>query len=299
MEISKSFQEILSQPVYAKSSLSVLTLKGSDARDFLQRIVTVDMKTVQEKGHSLTNLLGIKGKIIAFFHIVLSDQGFWLLVDSAVKEVVIRTLEAYIITEDIALVEHAQWSVFQAFGEKSREVLEHTLSQTLSCSKGPQTKIPTYYLWGEEKELLIWFGAGSWMQLSESTAEDLRIFEGQPRWGQDVTGDHMPFEIPFLESFTSTTKGCYPGQETVSRLEGRGRNVAKKLFHVVVPMDSLQSLPQVLLDQDDQEVGQITSLSSHEFKSGQLGLAWIHRKAFESQVHTIKNDQIIPVEVLS
>jgi tRNA-modifying protein YgfZ len=49
------------------------------------------------------------------------------------------------------------------------------------------------------------------------------ILAGRPRYGVDVTEDLLVNETPLLVHGVSMTKGCYPGQESVARINNLGR----------------------------------------------------------------------------
>jgi len=53
--------------------------------------------------------------------------------------------------------------------------------------------------------------------------EALRIEAGTPRWGRELDESILPAEAGLDETHVSFTKGCYPGQEPIARLHYRGR----------------------------------------------------------------------------
>jgi len=56
-----------------------------------------------------------------------------------------------------------------------------------------------------------------------ATFEAARIAAGRPRFGVDVTDEMLVNETPLLLRAVSGTKGCYPGQESVARVQNLGR----------------------------------------------------------------------------
>jgi folate-binding protein YgfZ len=59
--------------------------------------------------------------------------------------------------------------------------------------------------------------------VSNEAVECLRIEAGRPRLGYDMDSETIPQEAGINERAVSFTKGCYVGQETVSRLHYRGK----------------------------------------------------------------------------
>ena len=65
------------------------------------------------------------------------------------------------------------------------------------------------------------------LEADEAAFDFLRIAAGQPRSGQELTGDYIPLEANLWDD-VSFHKGCYTGQEIIARMESRGQ-LAKQL----------------------------------------------------------------------
>ncbi len=67
----------------------------------------------------------------------------------------------------------------------------------------------------------------SWRTLypfcDEEAAETLRIERGLPRWGHELTGEIIPTEANLEASAIDYAKGCYIGQEVISRIKMSGQ----------------------------------------------------------------------------
>jgi folate-binding protein YgfZ len=70
------------------------------------------------------------------------------------------------------------------------------------------------------RSILVQAGA---VEVSEATAEVVRVERGRPRYGIDLDESTIPQEAGLNERAVSFTKGCYVGQETVARLYYRGK----------------------------------------------------------------------------
>lgn len=104
----------------------------------------------------------------------------------------------------------------------------------------------------------------------------LRVEEGRPHYGPDVTEENLLHETGLLSEYHSASKGCYLGQEVVARLEGRGGNVSKRLrgLRLAAP-----AAPGALVRAGDVEVGRITTAAVSP-RLGPVALAYVHRNAF-------------------
>jgi folate-binding protein YgfZ len=59
-------------------------------------------------------------------------------------------------------------------------------------------------------------------ELPPDELERLRIEAGTPRFGRELDERVLPAEAGLVDRAVSLTKGCYPGQEPIARLQYRG-----------------------------------------------------------------------------
>ena len=121
---------------------------------------------------------------------------------------------------------------------------------------------------------------------ADATALELaRILAGWPRLGAEVDDKTIPQEVRFDEiGGVSYTKGCYTGQETVSRLHFRGhanRQLRGLLFEADPPAPPASGWSAVT--HEDRDVGRVTSVAwlpegGGSVLGGWIGLAVIRRE---------------------
>jgi folate-binding protein YgfZ len=90
--------------------------------------------------------------------------------------------------------------------------------------------------------------------LSADELERLRIEAGTPAWGAEIDDRVLPAEAGLTERAVSFTKGCYPGQEPIARLQHRGK-VNRRLRTLKV--DSATSGEEITYE--GKAVGRVTS----------------------------------------
>ena len=96
-----------------------------------------------------------------------------------------------------------------------------------------------------------------------------RVAAGWPRLGAElVPGETLVAGTGLAGIAVSFTKGCYPGQELVERMDSRGADAPKALRKVPVPAGVGAGDPVVI---DGAEVGTYTTVA------GDRALAWIKR----------------------
>lgn len=85
--------------------------------------------------------------------------------------------------------------------------------------------------------------------------EHSRVAQGWPRGGHEIiAGETIPAELPMLAELVSFTKGCYPGQELVERMDARQ---SSSPFEIIRMAGDLNVGAEVIVD--DVAVGVVTS----------------------------------------
>jgi folate-binding protein YgfZ len=104
------------------------------------------------------------------------------------------------------------------------------------------------------------------------SSESARVALGWPRMGTEIVpGETIPGVTGVTDLAVSYTKGCYPGQELVERMDARGAQPPRSLRIVDVGSDASAGDP--VLDADGQQVGELTTIA------GSTALAYISRGA--------------------
>ena len=101
--------------------------------------------------------------------------------------------------------------------------------------------------------------------------ESERIEFGWPALGHElVPGETVPAGTGLTRIAVNFTKGCYPGQELVERMDSRGAEAPRTLRRLDVTEGSVAGTP--VLD-GDQEVGELTTVV------GARALGWVKRSS--------------------
>ena len=101
--------------------------------------------------------------------------------------------------------------------------------------------------------------------LSDAECEAMRVESGFPWFGADMTAESLPLEAR-QDAAISMEKGCYMGQETVSRIVFRG-HVNKVLMGL--RFEGATPSPGTPVMRDGKEIGTLTS------SAGAVGLAMV------------------------
>ncbi len=215
----------------------VVTVTGEDAEKLLQGVITNDMGLLATQPALNAGLLSPQGKILFDFFIVRSPEGFCLETAKS------RAAE---------LADRLMLYRLRAKAEIKDACADYTVAAIWGGPYAPKGSggsplwfaDPRLPALGSRELVTIrsdWALGGE--QAASATQDDYHahlLAQGVPEGGRDYTfGDAFPHEALFDQlNGVSFTKGCYVGQEVVSRMENRG--TARKR---VVPVVGSAPLP--------------------------------------------------------
>jgi len=114
--------------------------------------------------------------------------------------------------------------------------------------------------------------------LTSDVAENLRIERGIAAWGNELSENVIPNEADLQNRAISYTKGCYLGQEVISRIKSIG-HVNRHLRGLVPAGDIFPERGDKLVAdaQSMKEVGSITSVGRSRKSSLAIALGFVKR----------------------
>jgi folate-binding protein YgfZ len=204
-------------------------VKGPDAEDFLQRMVSNDV-TQGEFFDAL--LLTAKARLVAPLRVWRrGPEDFLLLTEPELGEAVRSTLlrARFAAKCEIEPEEHTSTVVFG--GEGGIPNGDYGVPATELLDK-PSDKV----------------------SLGFEELERMRIEAATPAWGKELDESILPAEAGLDETHISFSKGCYPGQEPIARLHYRG-HVNRTLR--VLEVESAEPGADVM--HEGKKVGRVTS----------------------------------------
>jgi tRNA-modifying protein YgfZ len=216
-------------PTAALRPRDYVAVRGADAKDFLQRMVSNDV----DRAPCQALLLTPKARVIAPLVVVpRADDDFLLLTEPGLGEVVRSTLLRARFAAKVELEPEQHTSVL-VFGE----------------GEG----IPNHEYGIPAIEVLD--GAPTAEPADADELERLRILAGTPRWGRELDDRVLPAEAGLTETHIDFQKGCYPGQEPIARLHYRGKtNRRLRVLEVEGAPE-----PETEVQHGEKGVGRITS----------------------------------------
>jgi folate-binding protein YgfZ len=193
---------------------TLLKLTGEDRIRFLNGQVTQDLKKLQPGQAVRAAVITAKGKLEADCRIGATSEALWIETDGPLRESLRTRLEKFIVADDVTVEDVSDFyhlAHFPGLFAPPPNSPNDCLSFSTARFRGPG--------------LDLWIPSSSTWKLESSSLSDwepLRIARGLPLWGVDVGPDTLPPEAGFESDAISSTKGCYIGQEVISRLRSVG-----------------------------------------------------------------------------
>jgi folate-binding protein YgfZ len=215
----------------------VVSVAGADAAKLLQGVITNDMELIEGQGALHAGLLSPQGKILFEFFVVRGPDGYCLETGRTKASELAERLKMYKLRADVEIKDvSADYTVAAIWGGP---YAPRGVGKTPLWFADPRLPQLGY------RELTTlrsdWALGGE--QCDSATQDDYHAHRntlGVPEGGRDYAfGDAFPHEALFDQlNGVSFEKGCYVGQEVVSRMQNRG--TARKR---VVPVVAERPLP--------------------------------------------------------
>ena len=280
-----------------------LHLSGRDRIPFLQNLITNDLGLLTPRQGVYSLLLTAKGKIVADFFVYPLPADLWpdsLLIEVAWASA--ATIQSHLLGyrfRSQVKIERATTGKILVAGPCAASLLARFFDAPLPelpeygcvhmgkifCIRRSVTGerdyllyLPTERMAEVETALLALGEKDGVMSIGPEALETLRIEAGRPRFGVDIDDRTFPAEAG-LQDAISTTKGCYPGQEVVARIDTYGH--VNRHLRGLVFMSPSDPLPQKSdrVFHDGQEVGRITSATRSPHLERGIALAYLRTTA--------------------
>ncbi len=206
---------------------ALFEVAGDEAADFLQGQVSNDVEGLAPGQGCYATLLNHKGKIRADLRILRTAGGFLLDTEPIAHRVLEHMLQTYSLGRQVTFRDLAgERTLLSLVGPAARDRLDVAPPQEEHANVEGElgiyvsTDLGVDVICADPDQARAELGVE---ELSEETAECLRIEAGRPRLGFDMDGDTIPQEADLNDRAVDFEKGCYVGQETVARLYYKGK----------------------------------------------------------------------------
>lgn len=265
------------------SSRAKFKLSGADRIRYLNGQVTNDVRQVNSDDTLYACVTDAKGRIAA--DVFVHAEGDSLLLDAEpdLRETLGMRLERYIVADDVELTDVTEeWQLWHFWGgagtpacmesfHGSNESPPHSL-------RSSRFGTPGFDLWLPASAAAPTFDAIP--ILSEADLETWRILQKIPRWPHELNAETFPPEAGLEAKAMNFTKGCYIGQEVLSRIKTTGK----------MPREVIAFESNVAVNAGDElwlekVVGKVTSMTKHPTTDRTNGLAMIRQGSSPEALH--------------
>jgi folate-binding protein YgfZ len=260
-----------------------ITVSGSEAVQFLNGLITNDVKTLAPGRWMRAAFPNVQGRLLGAVRVINRDNSFLIDTEYATHAQVQKLLERFTLAGDFHVADiSSETLMLSVQGARAFEIVGALLDQdnvhleqdgvaVLKWREGDLTIIRATHTGEDGFDLFVsardaaelWdalVAAGA-RPVGHDALEILRIEAGQPRYLVDMNETNVVLESG-LDDAVSFTKGCYIGQEIIARIHWRG-HVAKRLAGLSLD-DEGEAIAHDLREAqvktvDGKEIGRVTS----------------------------------------
>lgn len=199
--------------LWADAERDVVLASGADAATFLHSQLAQDITPLAVGETTQSLLLEPTGHVHSLVRVVRHEENLYTIdVDAGFGEAVITRLKRFILRAQVTLTP-SDWTVRSYRGEGVNEALASVPGKAIVG-------------WGSDDAIDIIGEVANMAVLGEQTEpghiDMMRVDQQWPRLGVDILVGDIPATTGIVHATVSFSKGCYPGQELVERMDSRG-----------------------------------------------------------------------------
>lgn len=251
-------------------------ITGGDRLRYLNGQISNDLRKASETTAIHGCVLSAKGKINAEVFIVEAGESFLIDTDEEMREQLPARLERYIIADDVQIDDVSDdFGLFHLTREVAPTVPVATKTAhaaRFGCA-GTDVWIPA-----AEAVLAIAELSQRFPVCDDACAEIFRMERGVPRWGRELTDEIIPIEAGLEANVIDYNKGCYIGQEVISRMKMSGQTNKRLCGFVATTNEPLRPGMRLwTIAPDAKDVGWVTSAVMSRRVGKQIALGYLKR----------------------
>lgn len=258
------------------SARAKFRLRGSDRLRFLNGQITNDLRKATETEAIEACILNAKGKIDAHLFISAAQDAYLLDADADLREAIPARLDRYIIADDVQVEDvSGESNLFHLLDSEPPD-----LPNEFRVIRAQRFSIAGWDVWVKRADTHRARESFSqrWAMCDAGWMETLRIQSGIPRWDRELTNEIIPIEANLEERCIDYSKGCYIGQEVISRMKMSGQT--NKRLCGLISLDGLALSPLMRLTaatEDPRDIGWVTSADYNPQLEKHIGLGFVKR----------------------
>jgi tRNA-modifying protein YgfZ len=250
----------------------VYELRGPDRVRYLNGQVTQNIAKVTAERTSYALVATAKGKIEAEIGVRVCGDALRLDAPGELRESLWLRLNKYLISDDCEWTDVTdEWQLLHQLGQGSEE---------------------RFFLPGTD----LWQPRGTELEPAAVLTPDeltaLCVSRQLPRWGHELSADVFPQEARLDETHVDFHKGCYLGQEIISRLRSVGQ-VQRQLERFELVSGSA-ACGELRVISTGEKAGVLTSHAQWPGTEKRIALGYLKRNLRQSELTFTTDDAVTP-----
>ncbi len=279
------------------SSRGRIEVGGSEAVQFLNGLITNDIKALEEGAWMNAAFPNAQGRLVALARVLrFGPDRFLFDTEAATHERVLKSLERFTLAGDFRVHDTTgETALVTVQGAHAAEVLRAALGEDAATTARGRVHAGTQWdgqelhvirathtaedgfdlIVGAEGAAPLWdalVAAGA-RPVGLEALEVLRVEAGLPRYGLDMDETNVVLEAA-PDDAVSFTKGCYVGQEIIARIHWRG-HVAKRLAGLAFDGRAQAVRDDKVETPDGQQIGRLTSVAYSPALGRSIALGYV------------------------
>ena len=266
------------------SHRGALRVTGDDRVKWLQSVVSNDILPLQPGHGRYSSFLTHKGKMLTYFRVYQQPDSIVIEDVGEIGDLTYQSLRKFLLYGTKAKLENCAetWGLLLVSGPQAAEAMRTAFGPDVTrldildflvtdIDRHQAMVMRTEETGESDFEIMLPADAigSAWDQLLKAgqvlgirpfgthTREALRLEAGLPQAGPDLNEEVVPPEANLEGKAFSLSKGCYPGQEVVARMDTYG-SVRRRLVGLVIDGASIPPRGAKLFS-GDREVGWVSS----------------------------------------
>lgn len=263
-----------------------LLVTGDDRVTWLQSIISQDLRPLQPGQGRYSAFMSAKGKILSCFRVYIRQDSVFVEDVGEVGDLTFQAFRKFLLYGTKAKMKSCldTWGILLVSGPFASKVLDETFhvkvsqldplsfvipdinGQSVFIARTEETGEQDFEIFAPAEVLTtLWervWTAGKPLGLHPFGAqarESLRVEAGIPKLGPDLNEQIVPPEANLEDKAFSLSKGCFPGQEVVARMDTYG-SVKRRLVGLIVNAPDKQVPPHgAKVFRGEREVGWVSS----------------------------------------
>ncbi|KAG8368791.1 hypothetical protein BUALT_Bualt15G0083500 [Buddleja alternifolia] len=288
-----------------------IRVSGEDRIQFLHNQTTANFECLGEGQGCDTVFVTPTARTIDIAHAWIMKNAIMLVVSSMKRGSITEMLKKYIFFADKVEIQDItdQTSMFALLGPKSIKIMEELNlgdlvglpygshkhysvgGMPLTVAVGSIIAVEGFtFMMSPDAAKTVWKalrGQGA-VPMGPSAWETLRILRGRPAPDKELTDEFNVLEAGLWRA-VSLDKGCYKGQETISRLVTYD-GIKQKLWGIYL---SSPVEPGSVITADGKKVGKLTSFTAGTKSSKPFGLGYIKRRTASEGDSVTVGDSVV------